>query len=96
MSDKAINHWLQRFMLEARKDNREHYSPDSLHQIRCGLHRTIRAVGNTGINFFDSKVFAPFRELMDSELKRLNGTGRYVYKNKADLTWRKYCGKNDC
>ena len=31
MSNAAINHWLQRFVLETRKSNGEHYSPDSLH-----------------------------------------------------------------
>ena len=72
-------------MLETRKSNGEHYSPDSLHQICCGLQRAIRAAGNTDINFFDGKEFTPFRELMDGELKRPNGTGKYVYKKKADI-----------
>ena len=31
------NYWLQGFVVEARKGNRERYSPDSLHQICCGL-----------------------------------------------------------
>ena len=57
------NYWLQRFVLEARKSNGEHYSPDSLHQLCCGLQRAIRAAGNTNINFFDSKLFVPFREV---------------------------------
>jgi len=97
MSDEAINYWLQRFVLEARKSNGEHYSPDSLHQLCCGLQRAIRAAGNTDINFSDGKLFAPFRELMNGELKRLNGTGKYVYKKKADLMkWKRYYGKKDC
>ena len=80
MSNVGINHWLQRFMLETRKSNWEHHSSDSFHQICCGIQRAIRAAGNTDINFFDGKEFTPFRELMDGELKRLNGTGKYVYK----------------
>ena len=86
MSNAAINHWLQRFVLETRKSNGEHYSPDSLHQICCVLQRAIRAAGNTDINFFDGKEFTPFCKLMDGELKRLNGTGKYVYKKKADIS----------
>ena len=70
--------WLQHFVLEARKSNGDHYSPDSLHQICCGLQRAIRTAGklNTDVNFFDGKLFALFRKLMDGELKRLNGMGK--------------------
>jgi len=52
INDKAINHWLQRFVLEARKTNGEHHSPDILHQICCGLQRAIRAACNTDVNLF--------------------------------------------
>ena len=55
MTATAINHWLQRFVVEVRKGNGEHYCPDSLHQICCGLQRALRAAGNTDINFFDGK-----------------------------------------
>ena len=85
MSATAINYWLQRFVVEARKGNGEHYCPDSLHQICCGLQRVLRAAGRVDINFFDGKEFAPFRELLDGELKTLNGTGKYVYKKKAEI-----------
>ena len=85
MTATAINHWLQRFVVEVRKGNGEHYCPDSLHQICCGLQRALRAAGNTDINFFDGKEFAPFRELLDGELKSLNSTGKYVYKRKAEV-----------
>jgi len=33
---------------------------------------------------------------MDGELKRLNVTGKYVYKKKVDLRWRRYYGRKDC
>ena len=85
MTAISINYWLQRFVVEARKSNGEHYSPDSLHQICCGLQRALRAAGNTGINFFDGEEFAPFRDLLDGELKSLNGTGKYIYKKRAEV-----------
>ena len=37
MSTPAVNHWLQRFVIEVRKVSGECYSPDSLHQIGCGV-----------------------------------------------------------
>ena len=37
MSSPAVNHWLQRFVIEVRKVSGECYSPDSLHQIGCGV-----------------------------------------------------------
>lgn len=85
MTAIAINYWLQRFLVEARKGNREHYSPDSLHQICCGLQQALRAAGNADINLFDGKEFAPFRDLLDDELRSLNGTGKYIYKKRAEV-----------
>ena len=35
MSSPAVNHWLQRFVIEVRKVSGECYSSDSLHQICC-------------------------------------------------------------
>ena len=49
MTAIAINYWLQQFVVETRKGNREH-SPDSLHQICCGLQWALRAAGNADIN----------------------------------------------
>ncbi len=83
MSSLAVNYWLQRFALEVRKVSGEHYSPDSLHQICCGMQRALRAAGRVGVNFFDSRVFTPFRDVLDGELKRLHATGEYVHKRKA-------------
>lgn len=47
MTTIAINYWLQQFVVEVRKGNGEHYSPDSLHQICCSLQKALRAAGNT-------------------------------------------------
>ena len=40
MNNPAVNHWLQRFVIEVRKVRKvsgECYSPDSLHQNGCGV-----------------------------------------------------------
>jgi len=82
-SDTAINSWLQQFVLEARKSNGDHYSHDSL--MCCRLQRAMRAAGKIDINFFDGKEFAPLCDFTDGELKRLNSTGKYVNKKRADI-----------
>jgi len=34
-----IGYWLQRFVLEVRKSNKNHYFPDSLYQLISGLQQ---------------------------------------------------------
>ena len=51
MEASAISFWLQRFVLEARKANKQQYCPDSLYQLCCGLQRALINAGND-INFF--------------------------------------------
>jgi len=46
----AICFWLQRFVLEVRKRNGEHFCLDSLHQLCCGLQRDLRNL-DWDINF---------------------------------------------
>ena len=82
MSDESIAYWLQRFVLEARKANGEHYSPDSLYQLCCGLQRALRDFDRE-IIFFEQFTFSHFRSVLDGELKRLNSTGKYVHKKKV-------------
>ena len=85
MSTPAVNHWLQRFVIEVRKVCGEHYCPDSLHQICCGLQRALRSADRVDVNFFESSEFAPLRDVLDGELKWLNATGKYVHKKKAEV-----------
>ena len=72
---------LQRFVLEG---SGEHYCPDSLYQLICGLQRALRNA-DQDINFFDQFQFAQFHNILDGELKRLNGTGKYIHKKKASV-----------
>jgi len=67
-----------------RKANKQHYCPDSLYQLCCGLQRALR-VGDQDINFFEQFEFSQVRAVLDGELKRLNSTGNYVHKKKVDL-----------
>ena len=96
MEISAVSFWLQRFVLEVRKANKEHYCPDSLYQLCCGLQRALRNTGKD-INFFDQFQFSEFRAVLDGELKKLNATGKFVHKKKAnvitqemeDILWEK-------
>ena len=94
MEISAVSFWLQRFVLEVRKANKEHYCPDSLYQLCCGLQRALR----NAINFFDQFQFSEFRAVVDGELKKINATGKFVHKKKAKLMsslrrWKISCGK---
>ena len=45
MEISAVSFWLQWFVLEVRKANKEHYCPDSLYHLCCGLQRALRNAG---------------------------------------------------
>ena len=84
MDIDAIDFWLQRFVLEVQKRNGDHYCPDSLYQICCGLQRALRNVDHD-VNFFEQFRFVNFHSVLDGELKRLNATGNYIHKKKASI-----------
>ena len=64
--------------------NGKEYSPDSLYQICCGLHRSLKD-NNRSENIFDDAEFAEFRGVHDGQLKGLNRTGKYVEKKRASI-----------
>ncbi len=91
LSSKSMSFWLERFVLEVRKESGEFYPPNSLYSLCCGLQRTIK--GN-GINIFTDPIFAKFRQLLDSHMKKLKSTGTYERKcadiipeESEDLLW---------
>ena len=69
-----LDHWLSRFVLETRKSDGEHYSPDTLYGICTGLLRYIRET-RPEINIFKDPVFVGFQKTLDSEMKRLRTLG---------------------
>jgi hypothetical protein len=84
MSDESIAFWLQRFVLEVRRADGEHYCPDSLYQLCCGLQRALRNADHD-VNCFEQFTFSHFRSVLDGQLKRLNATGKYIHKKKATV-----------
>ena len=85
MSDESIAFRLQRFVIEARRANGEHYCPDSLYQLCCGLQRALRD-SDRDINIIERFTLSRFHSDLDGELKRLNSTGKYVHKKACVIT----------
>ena len=85
MSIEAMNYWLSKFILEVRSSNSKEYSPDSLYQLCCGLHRSLKDNNRNEINIFADNEFAEFRGVLDGQLKTLNRTGKYIEKKRASV-----------
>ena len=79
---QQLDYWLSKFVLETRKENGEHYPPNMLYSICCGLLRYVRDM-KPDLNFFKDPAFAGFRKALDSEMKRLTGLGVGVKKKQA-------------
>ena len=77
MEGSGTSFWLQRFVLEARKANKQQYC--LLYQLCCGLQWALRNTGND-INFFEWFQFVEFQAVLDGELKEINATGKFVHK----------------
>lgn len=75
MDLKAMDFWLQRFVLEACGQNGVEYPPRSLYAIFCGLLRTLRnqPQGIFDKNFLDDKDgrFTVFRKVLGARMNKL-------------------------
>ena len=71
---EALPQWLSRFILEVRKRTGDPYPPETLYHIVCGLVRHIK-IGRADVDFFNDKIFADCRTILDSEMKRLRKAG---------------------
>ena len=81
---KDLAHWLERFVLEVRKQDGSEYIPSTLHHIVCGLMRHVREI-NPSIDFFKDSIFSDFRKTLDGEMKRIRSTGAGTKKKQAEL-----------
>ena len=84
LSAQLINFWLCRFVLEIRRRDGERYPPASLYQLCCGILHHLRAAGRAEVNIFEQAEFHMFCTTLDSEMKRLNSTGQYIHKRRAE------------
>ena len=83
MNKESIAFWIPRFVVEARKENGDHYPPQSLYALCCGLLRNLR-ISKPGVNFFSDPFFCEFQQVLDSQMKTLQATGEFR-KRQSDI-----------
>lgn len=66
---EEMNYWLQRFIVEARRQDGKDYPPKSLYLISCGLLRFLRDKGVYDKNFLDEKKHNIYRISESSRCK---------------------------
>ena len=72
------------FVLEVRKKNGEEYSPDTLHDLCCGIMCLLCSNGWPSIDLFTDTEFTDFRAVLDSEMKCLQAQGIGTKKKQAE------------
>ena len=86
MTPVAMNFWLCRFIMEARRQDNNPYPPQTLKGIACGLMRSLKGSDRADINFFSDPIFNQFRDVLDSRMKALAGTGQFVQRKAEIIT----------
>ena len=89
-------YWLPKFVLEARRADGKHYPPDSLYAICAGLQRSLKFNDRADIKLFSDAKFSCFRDVLDSEMKRLRSDGKYkmvksdvIAQDQEEVLWKK-------
>ena len=82
-SPPQLSYWLSRFVLEVRRQDGEHYPPQTLYSMCCGLLRYVREV-KPEINIFKDPQYADFQRRLHAEMKRLTSTGLGVKPKRAE------------
>ncbi|XP_076083571.1 uncharacterized protein LOC143054444 [Mytilus galloprovincialis] len=86
MNAECMNYWLERFVMETRKQNGDEYPPKSLYYIVCGLLRHCRDMNVHDKNFLDQKDgrFAHSRRVLDAKIKDSLSKGLGTKVRRAD------------
>ena len=79
-----LQHWMIRFVLEARKKDGSEYPPETLHHICSGIVRHLRNNGHPTLDIYGSSNFVDFRRTLDAEMKRLQQKGLGSKKQQAE------------
>ena len=80
---QELDHWLSRFVIEARRKDGKPHPPNTLYQLCCGIMRYVRGE-NPKINFFTDPDFDGFRRTLDGVMKELQGKGVGVNRKQAE------------
>lgn len=81
---QELQHWLCAFVLEIRKKDGNPFPPNTIHHVCCGIMRYLRINGMPEIDFFRNEGFSRFRQVLDSEMKRLQVAGIGTMQRKAE------------
>ncbi|XP_062618379.1 uncharacterized protein LOC134279995 [Saccostrea cucullata] len=86
MNAKMLNYWLQRFVLEVRKQDGSEYPQRTLYFNVCGLLRHLREENVHNMNFLDEHDhrFAVFCKVLDARKKELLSEGLGTKVKQAD------------
>ena len=87
LSNKDLNFWMQRFIVEIRRKEGTNYPPNTLTQIVAGLQRHLRnRCSERQFNFCKDSVldFAEFRKTLDGRMKYLTSQGIGIQKKRCD------------
>ena len=84
MTPTELNHWLSRFVVEARKTDGTEYPPNTLHHIVAGLQRHL-LFGGRMLDSFKDQQFATFQASLDGEMKRLKAKGLGINRRQAEV-----------
>ena len=84
MAVESITFWLPKFVIEVRRADGNHYPPNSIYSLCCALQRSLKAKDAVDFNIFSDVRFNRFRQVLDSEMKRLKATGKFEWKS-ADV-----------
>ena len=84
MTEIELNDNLSHFVLEIRKKDGNEYPPDTVYHICCGIMRYLSLECQPGIDFFKNVSVKPFRDVLDSKMKRLRSQGLGAKKRQAE------------
>ena len=86
MNSESLNYWMQRFVLEVRKQDGSEYPSRSLYYIVCGLLRFMRDENIHNMNILDEKDhrFGVFQRVLDARMKELLSKGLGTKVRQAD------------
>lgn len=93
ITNKELNYWLARFVVEARNKKGEAYEGGSLYSLCAGIQRYLRAqrrgTADRGqvcdLDIYKDASFAYFRSVLDSALKELHQQGIGISKKRAEV-----------
>ena len=85
MSTEDLSYWLSKFVMEVRKINGQCYPPKTLLSIVMGLQSYLCQERQIRLNFLVDKDFESFRQVLDSEMKRLSATGLGTTSKQAEV-----------